>query len=109
MEAYDDDVVLRAAESVGPTPGLFVGKEAVGRWFADWIGTFDDVVFEILEMEQGSDALAAHARLTARGPSSGLEVGGDIYYAYWFREGKIVRVEVADSRESAWRAAGVTG
>ena len=109
MEAYDEGVVLLVGEGVWAGSGFAFGKDAVGRWFADWLLAFADVSFEIVEVVPGRDALAMHARHSARGRESGAEVGQDIYYAYWFRAGRIVRVEVHQDRETAWRAAGVAG
>ena len=108
MEIWDASVVLLVSEGM-PAPGTYYGTEAVGRWFAEWLTSFEDAVFEVVELEQGSDALAIHVRHTARGKGSGLEASLEIYYAYWFRQGKAVRAELYTDRESAWRAAGVAG
>ena len=108
MELYDDAVVLLAGEAM-QAPGVYFGKEAVGRWFADWLTEFDDPTFDLREIHRGSDALAVYARHTARGRGSGIELAADLYYAYWFRAGKVIRAEVHMDRDTAWRAAGVTG
>jgi ketosteroid isomerase-like protein len=109
MEAYDEGVVLLAGDDM-QAPGLYFGPAAVGRWFADWFAAFeDDVTFDVVKVEHGHDGLAVHARHTARGKESGAELTLDLYYAYWFRDGKVMRVEVHRDRDSAWRAAGVAG
>ena len=108
MELWDESVVLVAGDDM-QAPGVHYGKDAVGRWFADWLTAFDEIVFDVVEMERGDDALAVYARHSARGRGSGVELSRDLYYAYWFRGGKAVRVEVHMDRETAWRAAGVTG
>ena len=109
MAGYEENVVLLAAgDGAVPNPGVFFGRENVGRWFAEWLVTFDDIVFDI-EIVPGRDALAVHARHSARGKESGAEVAVDLYYAYWFRAGKVIRVEVHAEQEPAWRAAGVDG
>lgn len=107
MDGYDDDVVLFVPRG-GPDAGSYYGKEAVGRWFGDWMRTFDrSVRFDELEIEKGEDALAMHGRMTARGAESGLELTEEWHWAYWFRQGKIVRVEIHRSLEDARAAAGV--
>jgi ketosteroid isomerase-like protein len=109
MAAYDEGVVLLGGEGLS-APGFYFGTAAVGQWFADWLGAFaDGVSFEIVTVERGRDGLALHARHTARGKGSGAELTLDLYYAYWFREGRVTRVEVHRDRETAWRAAGVAG
>jgi ketosteroid isomerase-like protein len=109
MELYDEGVVLLAGEDLGVGSGLYFGRESVGRWFSEWLSAFGDVSFQIETVEHGRDGLAAHAQHVARGRESGIEVGRQIYYAYWFRMGRVIRVEVYADRETAWRAAGVAG
>ena len=108
MALYDDAAVLVAGEGM-QAPGSYYGKDAIGRWFADWFNAFEDATFEIREFHQGRDGLALSARHAARGKGSGVEVALDLYYAYWFRDGKVLRIEVHFDRDTAWRAAGVTG
>ena len=109
VELYDEAVTLVAGDNM-PNSGTYFGLRAVGGWFADWLGAFEDPVrFDINELVQGRDAMAIHARHTARGRESGAELTLDIYYAYWFRDGRVARVDVFDNRDAAWRAAGATG
>jgi hypothetical protein len=85
------------------------GREAVGEFFGDWMRTFGGGVhFGDLRIEQGSDAVAVSAHHTARGAGSGLELDRGMFYAYWFRRGKIIRVELHLSMDDAREAAGVT-
>jgi ketosteroid isomerase-like protein len=106
---YDEHVVL-----VGSFGGLDAepryGWRDVNRWFADWMATFGGgVQFEDLKVERGRNALAATARHTARGRESGAEVTVQQAWAYWFRKGKITRVEIYSSMAEARAAAGVEG
>lgn len=106
MELYDEAAVLVAGEGM-QAPGSYFGKDAIGRWFADWLNTFEDPTFEIREFRQGTDALALSAQHTARGKGSGIELSVELYYAYWFRADQVIRIEVHFDRDTAWRAAGV--
>lgn len=106
MAFYDEDAVLVAGEGM-QAPGSYYGKDAIGRWFADWLNTFEDPTFDIQGFRRGTDALALSARHAARGKGSGIELSVELYYAYWFRAGKVVRIEVHFDRDTAWRAAGV--
>ena len=104
---YDEHVVL-----VGSFDGLEAepryGWRDVNRWFADWMATFaGSVRFDELEVERGRNALAATARHTARGRESGAEITVQQAWAYWFRKGKIIRVEIYSSMTEARAAAGV--
>jgi ketosteroid isomerase-like protein len=83
--------------------GTFTGKEAVGEWFGDWMRTFDrDLHFElreIIELDDGSILVIAENR--ARGRASGIAVEMPVFWRYWLRDGKIVRLRGFQSREQA--------
>ena len=107
MTYYDEDVVLISFS------GFFEGEpqygvEAVGKAFGDWMSTFaGGVVFQDVVVEPGRDAYAVSAHMIARGRGSGLELEEDWAWVYWMRSGKIVRVEIHPSIETARRVAGV--
>jgi ketosteroid isomerase-like protein len=108
MSYYDDDVELVAREPWLRT-GVFKGREAVGRWFGDWLSTFDrDARFDVKEareLENGAVLLVADHH--ARGRTSGVDVRGEVVWVYRLRGGKIARVEGFPSREQALEAAGL--
>ena len=53
MDAYDEGVVLLAGEEL-PSPGFHFGMRAVGKWFADWLISFEErVAFDIVAIEKG--------------------------------------------------------
>jgi ketosteroid isomerase-like protein len=105
MELYSDDVSMDVRG--GLNPGTFEGKEAVGRWFGDWIGTFEPgYYFEIEEARDlGSGGVFLYASHGGRGRGSGAEVQGKTEYLYRVQEGQIVRVELffneAEGRQRA--------
>jgi ketosteroid isomerase-like protein len=108
MSHYDEDVEL--VFNVPDTrAGTFTGREATGRWFGDWLSSFDrDARFEITELtelEDGSVLLIADHH--ARGRTSGAEVHGTVVWLYRLRNRKIVRVEGYASRDEAIEAAGL--
>ncbi len=108
MSYYDDEVELVAREPWLRT-GVFKGRDEVGRWFGDWLSTFDrDAWFDVKEareLEDGTVLLVADHH--ARGRASGVEVRGTVIWVYRLRGGKITRVEGFASREQALEAAGV--
>lgn len=108
MDGYDEHVVLVPAPEGWLDTAPRFGREAVGEFFGDWMRTFGGGVhFGDLRIERGSDATAVSAHHSARGAGSGLELDRDMFYAYWFSRGKIIRVELHNSMEDARRAAGV--
>ena len=104
---YDEHVVLVGSFG-GPESEPRYGWREVNRWFADWMATFaGGVRFDELVIERGRNGLAATARHTARGGESGAEITTQQAWAYWFRKGKIIRVEIYSSMAEARAAAGV--
>ena len=99
MSHYADDVMLVAYG--GLTPGVYEGKEAVGRWFGDWFSTFDHAsrfeITELTEHEDGRVLLAADMHAVGKG--SGLEVVSEVVWRYRLRDGKIVHVEGGVSQD----------
>src|SRR4051794_27962633 len=94
MSHYAEDVELVAREPWLRT-GVFRGREEVGRFFGDWLGTFaPDARFDVSEARQLADgAVLIVAEHHARGRASGVEVRGTVVWVYRLRDGKIVRVE----------------
>jgi ketosteroid isomerase-like protein len=107
MDLYADDVVLVVPEGEGgPNPGTHSGKEAVGRWFGDWLGAFDsDYRFEIDEELDLGEVIFIHATHGGHGRASGVEVRGESSYLYRVRAGKIAQVGFYWARAEALAAA----
>jgi ketosteroid isomerase-like protein len=94
MSHYADDVELVAREPWVQS-GRFRGRETVGRWFGDWLSTFDrDASFDVTEArELPTVAVLIIAEHYARGRANGVEVHGTAVWVYRLREGKITRGE----------------
>jgi ketosteroid isomerase-like protein len=108
MTYYADDVVLVVDENAFLDAGTFTGRDAVGKWFGNWFGTFErGYSFEIEETRDLGDAVFFVATHHGRGRSSGVEVRGQTGYVYTFRDGKIVRAELYRDRATALAAAGL--
>jgi ketosteroid isomerase-like protein len=108
MSHYAEDVEL-VVYFQDIRAGTFKGRDATGRWFGDWLSSFDrDARFdlkELTELEDGSVLVVADHH--ARGRASGAEVHGIVVWLYRLREGKIIRVEGYPSRDDALEAAGL--
>ena len=87
--------------------GTFKGRDATGRWFGDWLSSFDRNarfdVKEMTELDDGSVLLVADHH--ARGRASGAEVHGTVVWLYRLRNRKIVRIDGYQSRDEALEAA----
>lgn len=88
--------------------GVFKGRDAVGRTFADWFKTFEPgYYFEIEETRDLGDRVFLAATHRGRGRTSGAEVHGQTGYLYGVRSGKIAQVELYPSGAEALEAAGL--
>jgi ketosteroid isomerase-like protein len=102
MGYYAEDVELFVDPKVFLSGGTFKGREAVGRWFADWLTTFEPGYrFDIEEARDLGDAVLLVASHHGRGRSSGVEVRGRNGYIYEVRDGKVTRAALYDSRDDA--------
>jgi ketosteroid isomerase-like protein len=108
-EYWTDDIDYRAIEGALDDRGAMHGKEAVRAYAQDWLGTFDDVRSEPVELiDAGEDRVIAVTRFSGRAKLSGVET--DITYAalYTIRDGKIARGRQYWTREEALEAAGLS-
>jgi ketosteroid isomerase-like protein len=108
LDAFDQNVVLVVVPDAFPTAaGTYLGREEVGKWFAEWFRSFaDDYRFEIEELRSVAEQVFVVARHHGRGRASGVEVGGLFAYVYTVRLAKIVRVEIFRDRDKALDALG---
>jgi ketosteroid isomerase-like protein len=108
LDSFDEGVVL--VVDAGLTTGTFRGREAVGRWFADWFTSFsDDYRFEVEEMRSVGEHVFLVARHRGRGRASGVQLDWSVPYTYTVRAGKIVRVEIFEDRADALKAVRLEG
>jgi ketosteroid isomerase-like protein len=106
-EFWHPDIEWRAAEGEVDDIGVFSGREAMRRYYGDWLDTFDewqvdveDVVFD------DADRVVAVIRTSARARTSGLRVKGRYVVAYTLRGGQIVRGREYGTAEQALAAVG---
>ena len=110
MSHYANDVVLVVDRTAFLESGTFMGRHAVGQWFADWFATFEPGYhFDIDEARDLGGLVFLSATHRGRGRSSGAEVRGQTGYLYTVRDGKVARVELYPSPAAAIEAAEVRG
>ena len=110
MAHYAEDVELIVDPAAFLEGGTFRGRDAVGRWFGNWFGTFEPGYhFEIDEARELGEVILLVATHRGRGRTSGVEVGTQTGYLYSLRDGKVSRVEIYPGRAEALEAAGAQG
>ncbi len=84
------------------------GLEDLDRFFAGMSEGWGVMDWEILEMKPiADDRVLMHARLKTAGRGSGLELGGDVYFCYWLRNGLVFRQEDHLTETGARRGLGL--
>jgi len=101
LEVMHPDVVIEIPPDMSAEPDTYHGHDGVRRYFAGFEGMLDEVRYEPVELIPVGDAVVAHARMSGRGASSGLDVGLDSYVVHELADGKVVRLTPYPDLESA--------
>jgi ketosteroid isomerase-like protein len=105
---YDPDIVLRNQDDTIDAHTC-EGREQVLSLLRDWYEAFEvGIAAEIDEQFEQDDRVLVCLRIHARGRSSGIEVEGRRWWAYWFHAGSVARIEIYIDRDEAITAAGMS-
>ncbi len=93
---------------IGDWPeGHIRGREAVWAFFVGVEEPWEPGAYELDEVIDGGDQLAARMRRELRGKSSDIEVEYDYWVVLAFRDGMVARAEWFERRQEALEAAGL--
>jgi ketosteroid isomerase-like protein len=92
-EIYHADAEWMAARE-DPDAATYRGPEAIQRYFAQWLGMFEDTDFRAEELIDSSDKVFAWIQFSGKGTTSGVPVEMELAQIWTFHGGKVVRVEV---------------
>ena len=107
LSLYDREVTFTTrGELAGST--TYRGHEGLERAMASFSSVWTGIQIELLEFVQGDEVVVAQTRFHLRS-RTGVDLDVDEGWTYWFREGKIGRVEQHGSKEDALEAAGLAG
>jgi hypothetical protein len=84
-----------------------VGFDSVKRYVERFHTHWDSFHWEPFELEAGDERALMGARLTLLGRESGIPVERELWYVFTVRDGKLLRQDGFDDRDSA--AGGYTG
>jgi|GEM_PF-5492248 len=109
-EHWHPDIELEVPEAVVPEMrGVFRGKDAVRRWWAEWLGAWETVEFEY-ELLDAGDRIVVLIDQRMRGRATGIEVSrGNYAQVGTYREGLLVHWRFYDDQSAALRATGLRG
>ena len=86
-----DDVVMDFSRSIGPSRGVYRGKDEVRAFFETYVEIFENVMVTPLEIYERGDWVAVDVRVRMRGRGSGAEVEARGGRVYEMRDGKVAR------------------
>jgi ketosteroid isomerase-like protein len=102
---WHPDIEWRAIEGALDDVGAIRGREAMRRYYADWVEMMDDLRAEVEIVFEDDDVGAALIRNSGRGRVSQVPASGAYYVACVVRDGQIVVGREYASREEAIDAA----
>src|SRR5437660_939474 len=106
LDMYDRDIVLRVESGI--PAGTFLGAEAVERWFDDFYTAFArGFHFELSEVLESGDSVVVIARNIGIGRTSKVRVERTFASVFTFRAGRIIRIDLAGTRQQALKAVGL--
>ncbi len=103
---WDPDIEFHENPKL-PEAAVCRGREAVERYFRQFLDSFQDYRFEIEEMHDAGDQVVVFNRQRGRGRESGVEVDMRNAWLFTFREGRITRIKPYWDREEAMSVAGL--
>jgi len=107
-EYWDAEISWRAIEGAPDDVGEIEGRDALRRYYQDWIDTFAGLTVVPSELfEVDDDRLVAAHHATGRARQSGIETELRYAVVYTLREGKIVRGREYGNRQEALKAVGL--
>jgi ketosteroid isomerase-like protein len=90
-EFWHPEIQWRAVEAAPDDVGVMRGREALRRYYQDWVDTLDDMHAEVDEvLLEEEDRVAVAVRNSGRGRVSGAPTTGCYYVACIVRDGQIV-------------------
>jgi SnoaL-like protein len=70
------------------------GREAVRRFMNYFVDAWEHWEVRVVEVATVGDVRAlAHTHIRAVGKGSGVDLDGEVFHGFWFRQGRILRLE----------------
>lgn len=106
LELYDPDVTFTTRGEIGGS-ATFTGHQGLVRAVAMFSEAWAETNARIIEVIEGDDVVVAVVRIALRS-HAGVDLVVEEAWAYWLRNGKLVRLEQHGTREQALEAAGLS-
>jgi ketosteroid isomerase-like protein len=107
---WHPNIEWRAVEGAADDVGLMRGREALRRYYQDWIDTLDQLHADVEEVIfEADERVAVVVHNSGRGRASGVVTEGRYYVSCTVRGGQIVSGREYETREQALEAVGLSG
>jgi ketosteroid isomerase-like protein len=93
---------LEPPETIGRH--VVMGPDAALAALANWNDQFDSLRVETTELREDGDRVLHAMQQYARAGGSDVEIEGELYMVWWFRDGKAVRMEMYNTSGQAEEA-----
>lgn len=104
-EFWHPDIEWRAVEGAADDVGPIRGRDALRRYYQDWVDTMDDLGAAVEEtVAEEGERVAVVVRNSGRGRASGIPMEGRYYVVCTVRDGLIASGREYQTREQAVEA-----
>jgi uncharacterized protein len=104
---FSSDVVIRQTAPV-PDARTYHGQEGLLKVISDWTEVFDAFVMTAKDfVDAGNDKVIVRVHQKPRGTESGAAGEGDFWFVYTVGGGKLVRLDMFNSKSEALEATGL--
>jgi ketosteroid isomerase-like protein len=93
----------------GSDGALVYGIEGAANTIREWLDAWEDATFEVLEIRDAGDQIAAHLQQHARAKISGIEGDVDAYASFTISDLKIVGYREHSTWSAALASVGLSG
>ena len=107
--AYLDEAVEWHDPPDVPGAGVHRGPEEVREFFVTWLAAWETYTAEAEELIDAGDQVVVVHHEWGRGKESGIEIDNRSANLFDLRDGKIVKRRPFPDRDSALKAAGISG
>ena len=109
FEVYDPDIEWDASRHPAlDLAGVYRGHEGVREFWRGWLSAWETISFEVVDLVDAGDKVAAVIHQRNRGRATGMEVDVAPYaLVFTFQQGKVIRWCIYPDIAEALEAAGL--
>jgi len=107
-QTFAEDAIWDTSATTLPQAGIYDGHAGIERFFIDWLGTWEDLVLETVDLIDAGDSVISVIRWIGRGKASGVTTEATMFGVYDIEDGRIVRYRQYETRDEALEAAGLS-